>query len=391
MVMVLVLVSLAAWPAVAQAQSGLVTEPQQYDFGLVEPGASASSGLELWNDGSEPETLKGIGFYGDSGPFALGDEGCGVGLVLESDWGCDLEVTYAPSQSGDHTALVLVETEDGDLATARVNGSSYAPGKLVATPGALDFGVIGRAAKGSLRGVSIQNTGETPVQIGSWTLEQRAQDFQADGSACVGTLAPTETCSVWAGYGRFTTPVRVPPRPRAPTASMADVSRQIEGSLLLHHSDLTVALRVPLQGTVSEVAPFVPRSRRAVDFVRFERRLARLAGSVRWLIHRGPGRTLKLAPLRPPIAGRLSVRIRTVGNGRRVLLARSSMAMKLLESRRLSFRLTKAGRKLLRRPVRTRVKVTVAFRDRVSGVVLKGEREMKILRPAKTGKPRKAR
>lgn len=62
-----------------------------------------------------------------------------------------------------------------------------------------------------------------------------------------------------------------------------------------------------------------------------------------------------------------------------------------MDSRRLSFRLTKAGRKLLRIPVRTRVKVTVAFRDRVSGVVLKGEREMKIRRPAKTGKPRKAR
>lgn len=88
-VVVLVLLSLTAWPGAVHAQGDLVVEPAWHEFGALGVGTVASATLDVWNDGSAPVTLGSVGFMEDPGPFALGDSGCVTGLVLEPDSGCE--------------------------------------------------------------------------------------------------------------------------------------------------------------------------------------------------------------------------------------------------------------------------------------------------------------
>jgi hypothetical protein len=377
-VLVFALVFLVGWPAVAQAQDGLVIEPAQHDFGEVLAGTETSGVLEVWNDGSQAVTLGGIGFAGEVDAFSFDtEEGCSRGLVLDPGWGCDLGVTFAPQHRGDHMATVLVASVDGsEVAEALVRGAAYVPGRLVGEPSIVDFGVRDYGSDSVRRTVVLRNTGDRPLSIFGVALERGTthSGFHVAGGGCAGVLAAGAACSVEATY-RAHVPFPFP----VPWASSPGTSLR-EAFMQVRLTDATIALRLPLRARLPEVAstPIYP----AVDFVRFERRLARLAASARRLIRGGPRRALTLATLKAPTAGRLHIRIAALGLGRRTVLARGGVVIERNASKRLRFRLTRKGQKLLRRPVRTRVKVTVAFRDRVSGVVLKGEREMKIRRPA---------
>jgi hypothetical protein len=138
------------------------------------------------------------------------------------------------------------------------------------------------------------------------------------------------------------------------------------------------------------MVPWVPRPP-SIDYGLIEQDLVRLAERVPRLLRGGSRRALRLPSLKAPTAGRLSLRVRGVGRHRRVRLASGALKLKTGKAGRLRFSLTPKARKLLRRPVRTRATVVVAFRARATGETFRQSLRLLIRRPAKTGKPRKAR
>lgn len=383
-IMMLAMAVLAVWPSSAHGQADLVVEPGSHDFGALSVGQAATATFEVWNDGLADVTLERIRFDGPGGPFALGDAGCAVGLVLEPGSGCDLDVTFlAPAASGDHGAAVVVEGDGGtEPVHMPVAGSSYLPGHLVAEPGALDFGVVARGTTSQPQSIVVRNPGDTTVTFAPLYpirhIGPRASMFRITPGSCVGGLAPGAACEIAVTFS--------PPKPFPPyvdgrrldtlrpaPASVAEVTLAV----YLHSG--AVGLSVPLRGVAPAILgpPAPPR----IEYGPIEQDLVRLAESVPRLLRGGPRRKLRLPELTAKVAGRLSLRIRGVGRQRRVRMASGALRLEAGASGGLRFSLTRRARKILRQPRRTPVRVLVAFREQATGEAFDQALELAVRRP----------
>jgi hypothetical protein len=394
-VVVLVLLSLGAWPAAGHAQADLVVDPGWHDFGSLAAGEAASGVLEVWNDGSEPLTLGRIGFEGAAGPFALGGDGCVADLVLESGWGCDLAVTFvAPPTRGDHEAVVVVEADGGTkVALGRLTGSSYVPGHLVAAPGALEFGLVPRGSTSPPQSVVIRNAGDTTLVFSSLvpvsTSGRDARAFDLMAGQCVGELVSGAACEITVALSLNPFPIHIGGRPFIPPLTAAE--SVVEASIRFRVQGGAVALVVPIRGTVAGIAP--PPRPPAIDYGFIEEDLVRLAERVPRLARGGRRPVVRLPSFTAPTAGRLSLWVRGAGHQRRMLLGVGALKLEGGRSGRLRLSLTRKARKLLQRPRKTSVKVMVAFKAGATGETFKQALELTVRRAAKktTRRPAKRR
>jgi len=388
-VVLMVLLFLGAWPAVAHAQGDLVVEPGSHDFGELPAGTVASKVLEVWNDGFLPLTLGGIGFDEQPGPFALGDGGCVTGLVLDPGWGCELEVSFvAPAVPGNHQTVVFVEADGGsEVALVLITGSSLVSGQLVAEPGSLDFGVVPRGATSASQSTLIRNVGGGPVALAAQkvvtTAGKARNHFDVTANQCAGVLAPGAACWISLTFSPSALPSHIGGKPVVEKPGQAIFEARAE----VHMQNGTV-LAVPLKGALPFVAPSPTLPK--IDYGTIEQDLERLVGSVPRLMRGGPRGPRRLPAFKAPTAGQLSLQVRGIGAGRRGLLATGALELQDGQSKRLRFSLTRKARKLLRQPAKTRVKVTVVFTADATGEKFRQAPELTIRRPAKL-KPRKSR
>jgi len=350
-IVVLVLLSVAAWPSFAKAQGGLVVEPEAHDFGGRLAGEVASASLDVWNDGPEPVTLDSIGFmFGAPGPFAMGDAGCVPGLDLDPGWGCELDVAFvAPATPGSYEAFVFVTSEEHSEAVfARLTGSTFLPEQmpppqLATEPGIVEFGEVPREATSAPRSIVIRNVGNMTAVLAQGAARiggpQRAH-FDLIGSDCSMWLSPGETCAISVAFNPLT-------------------GGSAEATAELHLRSGAIGSAVPLRGR--ERTPQGPPAPR-VDMSRVGPALAGLAKAIPGLVRGGRRGPLRLPAFEAPIDGRVTLEVRVVGmEGRRPKVASGGLMVSRGQRGRVKFSLTRQGRKLFRRPRATTAEIAVGF------------------------------
>jgi len=144
------------------------------DLGRVLLGASAAGVFTLTNSGAAPT---GVLTFSTSRPeFALSPPSGAPGeclpgtTALAPGQGCDVRVTFNPTDRGLRDATFTAETVGTGAVSTRLTGEGRAPGALVAASDVLNFdGVV--VGDGALRTLSLENDGDEALTLVGARLE----------------------------------------------------------------------------------------------------------------------------------------------------------------------------------------------------------------------------
>lgn len=195
--------------AVAQAPP-LRADP--VDFGAAQVGTSVQRTATIENATSEPVLVGAVDIIGaNADDFALGPQTC-TGAFLQRGDSCFVQVSFAPAVVGARSAQLLVTTvrPRGRLAV-RLSGVGTtrpvepAGPELAADPNPVDFGQRLPLADGPDKTVTVTNTGDSPLKVGSPAIEQGTakgapEDFAVAGNGCTKAVAPGQKCTIVVGF-----------------------------------------------------------------------------------------------------------------------------------------------------------------------------------------------
>lgn len=173
------------------------------DFGRVPVGSAGSAqSLTLTNAGPGPMVVGAAGITGTGvSSFAFAGDGCTQGLgLLEVGSSCEISVTFRPTAAGAAAAtLTIQDSSDTGSASVSLSGVGTIP-VASAAPTAVDFGPNEIGAAASPRTVTLTNTGDADLVVGTVTLSGDP-DFTVTSDACTGTtVAPGHSCAVALGF-----------------------------------------------------------------------------------------------------------------------------------------------------------------------------------------------
>jgi hypothetical protein len=156
---------------------------------------SAPQTVSLSNEGGSAQPLGDPELHGANyAEFAVSRNGCGDSLASVS--GCELEVTFTPSDKGDCAAtLDIVDDTGHGLASISLTGTggTGAPDVSV-SPYTVSFGTVdlGSTQTGE---VMVENHGTAAVTVRGEDLTGDTQVFAVTGS-CAGDVAAGSSCSI---------------------------------------------------------------------------------------------------------------------------------------------------------------------------------------------------
>lgn len=160
--------------------------PVSLDFGSVEYGttsAALTAGLE--NVGNGPS--EGLAFTLDDADYAYDATDCGASL--EPAAGCEIDVTFTPSDAGADIAELSATDSDGSLALLDLAGTGVEVPGLLAAPEWVAFTDTEIGATVTSSAVMLQNPGGGSLELAPLALAgPHAADFQltAGGDGCSG-------------------------------------------------------------------------------------------------------------------------------------------------------------------------------------------------------------
>jgi Abnormal spindle-like microcephaly-assoc'd, ASPM-SPD-2-Hydin len=369
-------------PAVFAA-GDLVAEPEGVAFGAVTVGEQRSMQLAFRNVGPNSVVLGDAWLVYDENatvePFSVDSGSCSFDGVLPADTACQMTVTFAAPQSlGAFDALVVLEGNEVDPAVALLSGQSVTPppppppplvGKLVAEPATIGFPRTRLGSVSAARQVRVRNAGSGPIAVPAVTVSN--SHFEVTSNNCPAQLQAGAECLVSLVFK----PTSGPPRP---IGWGVGETRQRGGLLFGQRNPVTrrYELSVALSGDTSP----------PLDFATIKTNLATVSTSVPTVLRGGP-RTAFLTAFTAPEAGSLKARVYGWVGKRRVLVAKGSESFMAGERYALPISSTRQGRRLLRRPQRTRIGVVLTFRA-ADGISVTRERTFKVKAP-KVKKPAK--
>jgi hypothetical protein len=203
--------------AEAVAGTGLVMTPLTQDFGSVAVhSSSAPATFTMANLLTSPATVT-VQSVNVSGDFVVLPNGSGgvscAGTVMPTG-SCSVQVSFAPTASGERDGVLTVVTSGG-TATVALTGNGIADPGVALNPVALNFASVPGAL--AAQTVVVTNTGATPVTVG--TVSASDPSFRVS-SGC-GVLLAGASCSVSVGFtpqsttvlGTLTVPVKSGPMP----------------------------------------------------------------------------------------------------------------------------------------------------------------------------------
>lgn len=358
-------------PAVFAA-GDLVAELEEVAFGAVTAGEQRSTQLTFRNVGTDWVVLGDAWLVYDEEapvePFSVDPGTCGFDGVMPADTACQMTVTFAAPQSlGAFDALVVLEGNEVDPAVAHLSGQSVTPpppplvGKLVAEPATIGFPRTRLGSVSAAREVRVRNTGSgsiaVPVTVKNSHFEVMSNNCPAElqaGAECIISLVfkPTNGPPLPIGYGVGETRQR--------------------GHLVIGQRDPVARRHEPVVALSGDTSS-------RLDFARIKANLATVSTSVPGMLRGGP-RTAFLTAFTAPEAGSLKARVYGWVGKRRVLVAKGGESFMERESYELPISSTRQGRRLLRRPQRTRIGAVLTFRA-ADGMTVTGKRTFKVKAP----------
>ncbi len=176
----------AATALMGEGTQGVLTvDPHTLAFGNVMQGQTGTLQLTFTNTGTAPLSLTGAAFAGaDATAFGISADPSGPLQPQESQV---VDVTFAPTRTGSHTARLDVTSDVGDASVA-VSGEGT-QGMLTVDPQALDFGGLGLGQTGTLQ-VMLTNMGTAPLNVTDAVLSGDDAAAFALASTATGPLPP---------------------------------------------------------------------------------------------------------------------------------------------------------------------------------------------------------
>ncbi len=180
-------------------QSGVGMMPSSLDFGgLLVGQPSATQSVSIENTGTGNLELGSLSFSGSSAvDFALTNDVCSNQLVAPQAT-CSFDVSLTPSAAGTRSAQVDIPSNapsSSDVLPVSGNGLQPAVGIM---PGNLDFNGVTIGQTSAVQSVSIENTGNIDLNIGSLSISgSNSSDFVMTSDLCSNQLiVPQATCSI---------------------------------------------------------------------------------------------------------------------------------------------------------------------------------------------------
>lgn len=225
----------------------LAVSPERIDFGRVAVSESSDGeALELTNPGDAPLEIRRLALDGEGArAFRWLSNSCS-GRSLGPGESCSVRLAFQPLGGGEETVKVVVESDAEETPRVELHGIGLAPGLLV-LPESLALGSVRLGRTGGSDTVTLENTGNAPLRLGTIAVEGRgAAAFELDPASCAGAvLAPGASCTL-----------RVTLRPREEGSFRAAVR--------IASPDLSRDVAVVLEGRAT--APRLRVSARALDF-----------------------------------------------------------------------------------------------------------------------------
>jgi hypothetical protein len=208
----------------------LVLTPTSLNFGSVVVASTATLPVQVTNQGSSAAIFSSITTTGD---YTQSGTCPAAGASLAPNASCTIQVTFAPTTSGQRNGVLAISTSATTLPlNVPLTGSATAA-ILQVSPSSLDFGtlLLGNSAQLTL---TLSNTGTAPLR--AVTLNASGDYAVASGCA-VATLAAGTSCSVTVVF----TPTALGTR---------------TGTLTVASTDLTAPVPVPLTGIAIQSGSF---------------------------------------------------------------------------------------------------------------------------------------
>ncbi len=180
----------------------LESSPDALDFGRAGVGKpSEAKRLTLVNGGSAPMAIERLALEGSGeSSFVWVANGCS-GRSLEPKADCSVRIAFQPRTTGSFEATLRVWSDAPEDPRIPVRGTGVAPGLFV-DPAELDFGDLRPGQAGPTKSLTVENTGNAPLEIDRVEVTGgSAGAFAVSANDCDGrTLEAEQRCAVSIGY-----------------------------------------------------------------------------------------------------------------------------------------------------------------------------------------------
>lgn len=187
-------------------QPELRADPDLLDFGEVELGETVARTARFDHVGIGPLVVDSVRITGEgSASFALGATTCvGEGVVLQQAGSCLVSVEFTPTETGARDAVLHLVAPNEREFTVKLRGTGVeAPpgsgsGRFAAGPDPLDFGARLALSTGPLSTVTVVNRGESPMTVGTVTVEPATAraHFSVAANTCTAPVPAGGSCTV---------------------------------------------------------------------------------------------------------------------------------------------------------------------------------------------------
>lgn len=170
----------------------LASDPDIVDFGAVNAGAAATRSVTWTNEGGLDVTISALS--PSSEPFSIAADDCS-GTTLTPGATCSADVTFGPAYAGRFDASLEINA-GVDAPDLPLRGNGVVP-RLLAAPGAVDFGTVGAGATSAAETVTLMNRHAGRIEVTG--VDIPAGVFARDGGSCSPApfeLEPGASCTV---------------------------------------------------------------------------------------------------------------------------------------------------------------------------------------------------
>jgi Abnormal spindle-like microcephaly-assoc'd, ASPM-SPD-2-Hydin/Beta-propeller repeat len=185
----------------AEVDSAVLTPPNASFVDQAVGTTAYPITVYLNNSGNQPFNVGTLTNTNVAEFSTAGYDGCSGTTVPVGSY-CSLGVTFTPSGTGAQTGSITFPVTFADKATASpklaLTGTGVASAKaLQITPAGIQFPAEIQTLTSNARSITVTNTGNVAVTIGTDSISTNSAEFEIDSDNCAGTnLAPTGACSI---------------------------------------------------------------------------------------------------------------------------------------------------------------------------------------------------